>query len=506
MNNSEKAVVETRDGKVQGSLQKNLYIFRGVPYAAPPVGEYRWLPPRPVNPWKGIRPALTFGAICPQSKTPAQFNRLPEVEEPQSEYCLFLNVWTPGLDNGRRPVMVWIHGGAFKGGSGSSPTHDGSTLAHRGNVVIVTINYRLGPLGFLHLDKITGGRIPATGNEGLLDQIAALRWVRQNIASFGGDPDNVTVFGESAGAMSIGCLLAMPLAQGLFRKAILESGSNTCKPVEEAVSLTEQFLGFLGVSAGTMAELRTIPAELLLAAFQKLSMKLNIKGSVLEPVVDGSILPAFPIEAVKKGSAAGVAIMVGTNLDESRFMAMLDRGLTKIDEAALLKRWQNIVPADLAPSLIAACRKALEKSGSAVTTADVSLALQTDVQFRIPAFRLLQAHWLNHNPAYGYLFTWPSPQAELGSCHALEVGFVFGILSPSFNGSGPKAEKLAASMQDAWIAFARNGKPDCDSLGVWPQYGERRDIMLLGENCHVEPAPLEEERRAWEAIPDKFLG
>jgi para-nitrobenzyl esterase len=301
-------------------------------------------------------------------------------------------------------------------------------------------------------------------------------------------------------------LLAMPQAHSLFRQAILESGSNTFKTLEEAVPLSEQFLGILGLGPADGAQLRAVPVEKLLAAYQKLGMKLNIKGSVLEPVVDGNILPCFPIEAVKKGSASSIAVMAGTNLEESRFMAMADRGLALMDEAALTGRWQKVLPPDLVPPLIATCRKALEKSGVAVNAADIALALQTHIQFRIPAVRLLEAHSHNNNPAYSYLFTWRSPQAELGACHALEVGFVFGVLVPGFNGIGARADKLAQQMQDAWIAFARNGNPGCESLGVWPQYGPQRQTMILGEDCHVETAPLDAERRAWEPVPDKFLG
>ncbi len=500
------SIVETRAGKIQGLFTNGLYVFKGVPYAAPPVGDLRWLPPQPHKPWHAVRTALAFGPICPQNKSPVSTIPIPEVDEPQSEDCLYLNIWSPGLDNAQRPVMVWIHGGAFSRGSGSSPNYDGSILARRGNIVLVTLNYRLGPFGFLHLDEVTGGRIPATGNEGLLDQIAALRWVRENITFFGGDPDNITVFGESAGAMSIGCLLVMPQARGLFHKAILESGSNTFKTLDEARLLSNQLLGILGIEAADIAGLKKVSVERLLAAYQKLSLQLNIKGSILEPVVDGNVLPHFPIEGVKKGAAAGIPVIAGTNLEESRFMAAADRSLAAMDEETLIKRWQKVLPPDLVPPLVSGCRQAIKNNRSAVTTADVALAMQTDAQFRIPAFRLLEAHRANNNPAFSYIFTWRSPLAALGACHALEVGFVFGVLVPEFNGSGAKAEKLAQTMQDAWIAFARTGIPNCTSLGSWPPYGRLRETMILGEDCHVEAAPLEAERRAWEPVPDAFLG
>jgi len=505
MKNSDKTVITTKSGKIKGAFQDGLYIFKGIPYAAPPVGEFRWLPPQPVKPWKGIRQAQTFGTIAPQSGSLVLAPEY-EIEEPQSEDCLYLNVWSPGTDDSRRPVLVWIHGGAFNRGSGSSPMYPGTTLARRGNAVVVTFNYRLGPLGFLHLKKVTGGRIPATGNEGLLDQIAALRWVQDNIASFGGDPDNVTIFGESAGGMSIGCLLAMPQARGLFHKAILQSGSNTVKSLDKAIRLTEQYLGLLGVGAGDVRALSSLTVERLLSAQQELSAKLNIKGSVLEPVVDGETLPELPIDAVRHGSAGKVAVMAGTNLEEAKFMDRTDRGLSKVDEAGLLQRWQRVLPADLVPGLIENCRQALAKQGMPAGAPEIALALQTHRQFRIPAIRLVEAHHSQGQPDYTYLFTWKSPAPGLGACHAVDIGFVFGTLSASFSGTGPAAEKLAKIIQDAWLAFAHTGNPSCESLGNWPQYSSRRETMMLGEDCHVEEAPYDEERRAWDPIPNMFLG
>jgi para-nitrobenzyl esterase len=506
MVNISKIVVDTESGKLEGTLKDGLFTFQGIPYAAPPIGELRWMPPQPVKHWAGIRPAQAFGPIAPQSKGGLNIMYEAQAEETQSEDCLYLNVWSPGLDNSRRPVMVWVHGGAFNRGSGSNPSYSGSKLAQRGNVVVVTINYRLGSLGFLHLDKITGGRIPATGNEGLSDQIAALRWVRDNISSFGGDPNNITVFGESAGAMSIGCLLAMPLARGLFQKAILQSGSNTFKTLDEATQLAEQFLGLLGVKAGEADNLRSIPVDQLLSAQNWLAASMGIKGSVLEPVVESKILPVMPIEGVKQGSAAQVTLLVGTNRDEAKFMSAMDPGMTRIDDAGLIKRWQQFLPPDLVPALIQNCRESLTGPGMPISPAELAIALQTDRQFRIPAIRMVEAQ-LQHNPAtYSYLFEWQSAAPGLGACHALDVGFVFGYLSPRFHGSGPEAEKLSGRIQDAWLAFAKTGNPSCESLGDWPQSGTRRLTMILGESCRVEAGPFQHEYRAWDPIPDIYLG
>jgi para-nitrobenzyl esterase len=505
-NKASNTTVVTEFGQINGAFQDGLYVFKGIPYAAPPLGAFRWLPPQPLRLWNDIYQAAQFGPIAPQNTRVTNFTQKNPILEPQSESCLTLNLWTPALDQAKRPVMVWIHGGAFNRGSSSSPTYSGVVLARRGDIVVVTINYRLGALGFLHLDQPSCGHLSATGNEGILDQISALHWVRNNIASFGGDPGNVTVFGESAGAMSIGCLLAMPQAAGFFHKAILESGSNTVKFPDEAVELTRKYLEILGVDPQNAKGLRALSVEQLLSAQDELSAALRIQGSVMEPVVDGTILPQMPIEAVRRGSAGKIPILVGTNLEEARFMLAMNPAMNKIDADGLVRRWQEVLPAEMVPGLIEGCRIALAHEGRPNDPPEIAIALQTDRQFRIPAVRLAEAQ-SGHNPnVYNYVFDWKSPMQKLGACHALEVGFVFGNLYSKFNGSGPKADSLAGKIQDSWIAFARTGNPSCFSLGQWPQYGAQRQTMILGEKCHVEKAPYEEERLAWTVVPDKYLG
>ena len=278
MSNQNPPVVTVKSGKLEGTFENGLYAFKGVPYAAPPVGDLRWMPPQPVKPWEGVRKADKFGAVASQVIPPRSV--LPSIEEPepQSEDCLFLNIWTPGLDNKKRPVMFWIHGGAFVFGSGSAVSYRTGALARRGNIVEVTMNYRLGMLGFLRLKDVTGGKIPATGNEGLLDQVAALKWVRDNISAFGGDPKNITVFGESAGAMSTACLMAMPAAKGLFHKAICESGvGNTAVSVGRANQIGSQFLKALGLNKDNAENLRTLTIEKMLGA------DMQIKNAVAYP-------------------------------------------------------------------------------------------------------------------------------------------------------------------------------------------------------------------------------
>jgi para-nitrobenzyl esterase len=503
---SQKTVVKTKSGNIEGSFEDGLYIFKGIPYAEPPVGTLRWKPPQPVKPWNGVRPALKHGAIAPQTVMP--IGPFVNVPQPQSEDCLFLNVFTPGLDNAKRPVMVWIHGGAFTIGSGSDPMYDSVVLPKRGNIVLVTINYRLGMLGFLRLKDVTSGKIPATGNEGLLDQVVALKWVKDNIAAFGGDPGNVTVFGESAGGMSIGFLMAMPSAKGLFQKGILESGvGNLGIPLKEGNDVAAHFLKTVGIRKNDEKALRALtPAQLLEIEKNIMASGAGESGSVkitaTVPVIDGEIIPDEPNKLAKKGYSKDVITIIGTNLDEWRLFAMMMPGAGKVDEAQMLQRMGAFIPAENVSKMAAEYRIAREKRGEAVTPTEILSAFQTDQMFRIPALELVAAQCENGQKVFNYLFTWKSPimGGALGACHALEIGFVFGKYDDLFCGTGPDADKLAKSMQDAWLAFARTGDPSCESIGKWPVYGNQRLTMILDKKCHIEAAPYEEERLAWEKV------
>jgi para-nitrobenzyl esterase len=506
MNSGAQAIVSTKSGKLEGIFKDGLYIFRGIPYATPPVGDLRWTPPQPVRPWKGIRKAQEFGSIAPQTLMPISF--LNQIPQPQSEDCLFVNIWTPGLDDKKRAVMVWIHGGAFTIGSGSEPMYDSDKLVRRGDVVLVTINYRLGMLGFLRLKDITGGKIPGTGNEGLMDQVAALKWIKENIAAFGGDPQNVTVFGESAGGMSIGCLIAMPSAKGLFQKGILESGVGST-----AVSLTygnetgEFFLKTAGIKPDDVNALRALtPNQLLDIEKEMMSASLaeggNARITVTTPVIDGEIIPDVPNEMAKKGYAKNIATIIGTNLEEWKLFAMMSPGFDKIDEAGMLKQLEAFVPAESAAKVVAAYRQAREKRGQPATPSAILSAIQTDLMFRMPALDLIQAQQANQAKAYNYLFTWKSPamNGALGACHALEIGFVFGEYDALFCGTGPDADKLADCMQKAWLAFAKTGDPSNECTGKWPVYGQKRNTMIFNKHTRVETAPYDEERAIWENV------
>ncbi len=501
MSSKGNAVVETTTGKLEGTWERNLYTFKGIPYAAPPTGDFRWLPPQPAKPWAGVRPAKTYGAIAPQNLLPPPFLR--EEPEPQSEDCLFLNIYSPGLDSERRPVMVWIHGGAFCMGSGSMQMFRTGTLASNGNIVLVTINYRLGALGFLNLNEVTHGRIPATGNEGLLDQIAALRWIKDNIAVFGGDPNNITVFGESAGAMSIGCLLTIPAAGGLFHKAILESPvGEMARPLDVSVQIAEEFLNIVGLNGNEVSALRALPVEALLKAQLQAAARTGQGSAPVIPVADGVVMPKMPLDALESGLGFRVPTLAGSNLQEDKFFSMMNPKVYKLDEEGLRRAAARFVAATDVDRLIEAYRKARAARGEPTTPFEIYSALNTDALFRKTAIRIAEAQCKYAQAGYHYLFAWKSPAAGgiLEACHALEVGFVFGNYDASFCGSGPEADKLSRQMQNAWTSFARAGNPSCQSLGTWPPYSEGRATMIFDRISRLEKAPYEEERRIWDSV------
>ncbi|MFC1948037.1 carboxylesterase/lipase family protein [Chloroflexota bacterium] len=508
MERTENPVVQTKSGKLRGKFEDGLYAFRGVPYAAPPVGKLRWMPPAPLESWDGVRPAEKFGPISLQQVMQMSFTGREPENEPQSEDCLYLNIWSPGLDDEKRAVMVWIHGGGYSMGSGSSRMHPGDILPKRGDVVIVTINYRLGVLGFLNLKEVTGGKISATGNEGLLDQVAAVKWVCDNIAAFGGDPDNITVFGESAGAMSIGGLLAMPAAKGIFQKAILQSGANTVRPLDEAVKVTNLFLKEFGISAGDTDALISLTPEEIIKGQQAFGLGIQqdgIKGAPSQPVVEGNVLPDYPLDAIADGSARDVITLSGSNLDEMKIFQMTRPGSTNPNESEIVTRLESLLPSEYIPGLISAYRDARKKRGMDVGPHEILTAIQTDLQFKMPGIRVAEAQSALNQPAYNYLFTWESAIPGMGACHALDVGFVFGNMTEEFQGTGPEADKLSGIIQDAWLSFAKTGNPSCVSSGEWPSYRDDRKTMVLGRKCYVEDAPYEEERRAWDNIPNMYL-
>ena len=501
---SNNTLVSTKYGKLEGVKRNGVFVFKGIPYAAPPVANLRWMPPASPKAWDGVRSSKEYGAISLQTLM-QESSLAPSFKgQEQSEDCLFLNIWTPGLDNRRRPVFFWIHGGAFIMGAGTENFLEDGSLAKRGNIVVVSINYRLGALGFLNLNEITNGKIPATGNEGLLDQIAALEWVQENIEAFGGDPDNVTISGFSAGGMSVGTLMGMPAAQGKFHKALNRSGAaNIISPLESSVKMSERYLDILNLKGSDVEALRDLSALQLLDAQEKLSAKLNQEGNqtiTFLPVVEGTNLPVPPMVSIKKGAAKNIPVMAGSSLDELKAMNNMNPQIFDMDDAAMLNAVEKIVSPEMAPKLIDAYREGLKNRGDVVTPSNILGSINTDMMFRIPTIRLLEAQRDNGASSYNYLFTHKSPSmgGALGAMHGLDNPFLFGSLDPDFTGSDPELEELVLKMQDSCAAFCLTGDPSCETAGEWPVYGSERMTMLFDRNSRVEAAPYERERAAWD--------
>jgi len=501
-------VLEVAGGRIRGRQRGGVWSYSGVPYARSPEGPLRWRAPLAPEPWAGIRDATAFGSMAPQPP-PIPGVSVPGDPVEQAEDCLTLNVWTPAPDRARRPVMVWIHGGGFTSGTGAGLLYRGGELAQEGDLVVVTINYRLGALGFLaHPALADDGSAPTFGNWGLLDQVAALRWVREHASVFGGDPGNVTVFGESAGAMSVSALLAMPGADGLFQRAIIESGPPYTHSPERAEQAAEHLAGELGIDRVTRAALETVTAADLVSATQRLRDRLPPPGELplpFLPVVDGTLLPVSPEDAMATGWTADVPVLIGTNRDELSFFALGDRRLFAIDDDGLL-RWMARAAPEAEPDEVVGCyREARAARGESIAPLDLWVAAGSDRVFRWPSLTLAAARRARGRDTFVYLFTWEAPVfgGVLGSCHALEIPFVFGSLRQpvvaAFVGDGPEAEALSKRMRGAWIAFARHGQPSHSGIESWPAWDPgRRATMVFGRHGGLEDAPRNEELAVWE--------
>ncbi len=498
-------IVDTGLGRVVGDrLSSGIERFLGVPFAAPPIGALRWKPPRPPLPWgdrfpsngpdlDGAFPAFFFGPAAPQ--TGGSFR--------QSEDVLTLDIWTPEPDAGRRPVMVYVHGGGWTHEGSFVDWYDGETFARRGDVVLVSVNYRLGPLGFLYLGDVSGPEYAESGNLGLLDQIAALRWVRDNIAAFGGDPDNVTLFGESAGSMSVVSLLTMPRAQGLFHKAIAQSGAaNTVRSTTYADSVTRRFMNFAGVN--DIEGLRALTTEEILAAEEALENDVWVTDWLYGPVVDGTSLLQPPLAAIAEGSGAEVPLLHGTTRDEARLWLTWLPFLQAIplSEVVKLFPWIESFLGDSTEDI--AADYAMRRPEA--TPGDITLDAASDFLFRIPHVRIAEARAASGAPSWMYLFTWSSPVQDglFGSAHGFDVPFVFhtfqadGVLEWM---GGDLPQSLADHMQDAWIQFAHTGNPNGPGLPAWPVYEPNdRATMLLDVESRLAADPAGEDREAWEGI------
>ncbi len=505
-------VVETSTGKVRGLAHEGgTFSFKGIPYAASTAGKNRFMPPRPREPWSGVRECTEWGAIAPQGRSRANpaagmgsnfarfFGVGSELPLVQSEDCLVLNVFTPALDNGKRPVMVWMHGGGFSIGGSSGARADGNNIARGQDVVTVSLNHRLGALGYCHLGALDGD-FAQSGNAGQLDLVIALQWVRENIAAFGGDPENVMIHGESGGGGKVSTLMAMPAASGLFHRAICQSGiANRVPGVDEATEYALQYLAMLDVDRADVRKLQDLPVEQLIGVASELEMRNPMgmrRGFV--PTSGTAELPLNPVDAVGQGSAR-LPFMIGCTKHEAALFLMAagtDPG--DIDEAMLSGRIQAMYP-DSASELLAGYRD----NHPDYSPGQLLVRIMSD-RTRMGSIELAEAHIRGGGPGtYMYLFTWESPLMPLlGSAHGIDGTFYFDTTESVEIAAGiPEARRLAGAASAAWAAFARDGAPGSDGLPAWPQYTlEERQTMVLSSAPHIERDPLAADRKLWQEV------
>ena len=508
-------IVETASGKLRGVVENGISRFLGIPYGASTAGANRFLPPQPVAAWAGVRDASRYQGHAPQAPDGAatrpelaDFSGPPDTT-PEGEDCLTLNLWTPGLGAGRRPVMVWFHGGAFSYGSANSMRTRGNALCRRGDVVVVSVNQRLNIFGHLHLGDIGGAAFEQSGNAGTLDMVAALHWVRDNIAQFGGDPANVTIFGESGGGGKVSTLLAMPAAAGLFHRAIIQSGAVVrLIDRDRANRLAEAVLKELGLTAGQLGELQMLPVARMLAAIAPACKAIGPTDHKLfdrynfGPVVDGAVLPAQPFDPVAPDISKGIPLMIGDMKDEmASFLAPDDKMWHRtLTEAEMHSRVMAVAGADT-DRVIALYRRLHPTTNPA----ELLIAILTDSNFRIRSLTLAQRKAAQAGaPVYLYAFQWETPVhgGRLKAPHAMDVPFTFDTLE--FVGStdrSPQAHELAARMATTWAAFARTGSPDNAAIPPWPAYNaETRKTMILNATWSVEGDLGRETRLLWQDI------
>ncbi len=492
------AIVETGSGKVRGYVEGEIYTFKGIPYAASTEGTARFAPPRPPEPWTGVRNTMVFGPICPQvdykgtaSKGP-DFLAMKQFEYPHED-CLKLNVWTPAINDGhKRPVMVWFHGGAFLNGSANRPQTWGKNLARRGDVVVVTVNHRLNVLGFLDLGAF-GERYQDSANAGTLDMVAALRWVRDNIAGFGGDPNCVTIFGQSGGGAKVATLLASPPARGLFHRAVVQSSSSRISNADQAERLSARFLERLGITKANVSQLYDIPVDLLVRIGAEVSAAPLNPGDDWRPKVDGRTVLQQPFEPGAPALSADVPVMIGGTRHE--FAPGVDVGF--ISEAQLMASLGK----RLGPAKAAELRAWFARAYPGISTNEI-LALINVQPYRANhlknAGRLAQRRVA---PAYYYIFAWKSPMLD-GlplAYHGAELPFIFGNIAECapLTGNSPQAYALSAQLCDAWVAFARTGNPNHRGLAKWSPFDPvQGNTMIFDSTSRMINRPWQEETQA----------
>ena len=502
--------VATAQGRVRGGHSRGALAFKGIPYAGAVTGAARFKEAPPPQHWSGVRDALLLGP--PSLQGPG--TTYGENEPAGSENCLVLNVWTPAVNDGRRrPVMVYSHGGGYVSGSGGSRDEDGTRLAATYDVVVVTTNHRLGLLGYLYLGELGGEQYASSGNAGMLDIVAALRWVKTNIEAFGGDPENVMIWGESGGGFKVGTLLAMPAAQGLFNKACIESGAALRRvPKEAATEAARRVLQALDIGTHELHKLADVPGQrfidLQLQADRgagPLARPSGLKRTdpVLGPVVDGSVLPRQPFDPDAPPTAASVPLIVGYNHDEATFFFSGQPEIFHLDDAALRSRAQQALSADADRVL-----STYKRSHPHASAAEIFIAVATALQFGNDSITLAERKAAQPAPVYAYRYDYPSNTPIAGTdwtmraCHSCEIAVMsynYDMRSPRAN--GPDAAEVSRKMSSLWASFARTGTPSAEGVPQWPRYElENRSTMIIDAQCRVTEDPDRRIRQMWESL------
>ncbi len=482
-------IAETTSGPVQGRVKDDVLLFAGIPYAAAPIGDRRFKSAVPPISWEAVRAATKFGPAAPQIPSGGMTDNAPVQ---WNEDCLFLNVCTPALDGQKRPVLFWIHGGGYRTGQGAIPWYNGHSFARNGDIVVVSINYRMGIFGFTDLSRF-GADYATSGINGILDQIVALQWVKNNIAAFGGDPDQVTIAGESAGAFAVSTLLGSPRAEGLFKRAIPQSGgAQHTLSAESGEMVTDHLLAEM--ASDQIEPLLAASAEELLEvqgridrAVQRGDLSIGSRLSPFYPVEGSAVLPVSPLKAIQDGSSQHVDVLIGSNKDEASLFIMKEVSADKLagevagygGGAALLEPYRARLPG--------------------ANSTELSIALSTDYSFRIPAIRLAEARDSQDVKTWMYLFNWESRLARLKATYALEIPFVFNNLDKpgvdAFVGPGESPQPLADVMHAAWTGFIREGSPGWTAFDL-----ERRTTMCFDTVSTTQQDPDKETRKAWHGL------